>query len=81
MRGGFDLEQGTKITTIGAAGCSQRASYQVLCGPSQEYGPIESSHQALCDVIPSSGASRVVNQNNQEQQRLNEAAAAAQQKK
>jgi hypothetical protein len=44
-----------QIATIGAEGCEQRTSYQVMCGPSQNYGIIDGhSGWKPCDVLPSS---------------------------
>jgi hypothetical protein len=78
--------EGTMITTIGAEGCGRRSTYQVVCGPHQNYGSISgaSGMYPPCDVIASSEAAHVVQQNNLEQEQLDEEArrrAAQQQQK
>jgi hypothetical protein len=68
------------ISVIGAAGCGQRATYQVVCGPYADYlnAVTEPNHtpRAACDVVPSADVARAVERNAETQQQL--AAQAAQ---
>jgi len=70
------LEHGEHITTIGAEGCGSRATFQVLCGPNQEYGDVKNvSGHAPCDVLAASEAAHAAEKNAADQQQLNEQAA------
>src|SRR5207302_3446704 len=76
------VDRGAMLATIGAAGCGQRATYQVLCAPHQGYQaaytePGEAARQA-CDVVPSTSVGRVMERNSNEQHVLDEQAAAQQ---
>jgi hypothetical protein len=70
----FNLAEGVMIATIGAVGCDQRTTYQVLCAPGQVYTAI---HGGPCDTLPSNDAPRVVDKNNREQKSKDDEAAAA----
>ena len=50
------VEDAPAAATVGAEGCGQRTTYQVLCGPHQWYG----NDKVPCDVLPSSEAARVM---------------------
>ncbi len=63
-----------RAASIGAEGCGQRTTYQVLCGPNERYEML----QVPCSVLPSNEAVRVAQENNEDQEQLNRAAAAAQ---
>jgi len=74
----FSVEEGEPITTIGADGCRARATFQVVCGPHQEYGGVAGRpYVDPCDVVASSEAASTIVKNTAEQERIDTAAAAA----
>jgi hypothetical protein len=81
QRTAYYVEHGTCIATIGAEGCGQRKTYEVLCAPHEEYRSgywvNDNVSGPPCTVVSSGEATPVITRIHQEQKEQDEAYAAA----
>jgi len=71
----FAVENSQEISSIGTEGCGQRMLFQVICGPSQNYGSVATTpHGQGCDVVAGAAASRVIQRNDEQHRQQQEEA-------